>query len=121
MQRLRVVATSVLTALILASLSISVGCGKSRQLVGTWTLSNFACGPVTLTFFKDGTGMVNILGEAQSFTWEVKGDYLLLRSGQETEKFKFKVEKNTLILYPVKGKIKGEEIDSPLVFVRVAE
>ena len=145
--RAKVVSTLLLVTVLLVLSCLAVGCRKSRQLAGSWWAQDYCSGVVTLIFFEDGTGAISSLfEESVSFTWEVKPDFPWKAEGElvfhfyqdparhtflETNRCKFKVEKNALILYPGEGeeigegmfgkplwKIGGIEINPPLVLLR---
>ena len=89
---------------VLPCIGVSCG-GKSKKLIGTWH-ANTGCGPVTITFNKDGTGAMMGPMDSQTFKWEVKGNELLLtdESGK-TERISFELEENTLTLHSPDGTV----------------
>lgn len=95
MPRLRVL-------LFVASLALAA-CDGSDGLVGTWTPADAATGART-TFFADKTARIVTRGDdgediAYDARYSVTGDSLLaLSDGQGTERFRFHVGRDTLVL-----------------------
>ena len=89
--------------LALVFLLALAACDGSDGLVGTWTPANAADGSRT-TFFADKTARIVTRGDdgepvAYDARYTVSGDTLLaLSDGQGTERFRFRVSRDTLVL-----------------------
>lgn len=65
----------ILVVLILLIVLISKGCsGKGKSLVGTWTYGT----ATTYTFYDDGTGVLNAIGDEYTFDYTAKKGVLSL-------------------------------------------
>jgi hypothetical protein len=89
---------------VLLSLALGLAaCDASDDLVGTWMPAGAADGSRT-TFFADGTSRIVTRGpdgaeEAYDARYTVSGDTLLaLSDGQGTERFRFRVGPDSLVL-----------------------
>ena len=94
-------------------LLLDVSCGgPGRKLRGTWT-SNTGCGNVTVTFNKDGTGSMSVMGQQEQFKWRVEQEQLVISkpdgSQEERHKYSFNDQGNLVI----------ESDMGPIVFSKV--
>ena len=86
------------------------------SLVGTWTAKD---DDWSLTFKADGTGVLIVEGDRETFEWEKKGSTLSLYFGDEVEKFTYKISGKTLKLTDedgdtytfVKGAASSSDVD----------
>lgn len=89
--------------LALALLLTLAACDGGDALVGTWTPADAATGART-TFFADHTARIVTRGDdgedvAYDARYAVTGDSLLaLSDGQGTERFRFRIARDTLVL-----------------------
>ncbi|HEX9951156.1 MAG TPA: hypothetical protein VGB53_05260 [Rubricoccaceae bacterium] len=91
-------------ALLCLALSLDLAaCDGSDGLVGTWMPAGAAEGSRT-TFFADGTARIvtraeDGTDEAYDARYAVSGDTaLVLSDGQGTERFRFRIARDTLVL-----------------------
>ena len=100
--------------LLLASvLLFDIHCGSdSKRLVGTWSASS-GCGNITVTFRKDGTGMMSFMG-TEEFKWRLEDGTIVISepdgSDEETYEYEFNEDGDLVIT---------EEEYGPIVFHRV--
>lgn len=101
---MRITVRFVLLACMAAVLVLGVRCGgTSRKLVGTWSAST-GCGPVSMTFNKDGSGVASGPMGAESFQWKVEGDELVFTAANgRVDRMKFELRENTLVLHSPDG------------------
>lgn len=82
---------------IFSSLFIITGCKKEKKepIVGTWERSGFV-----YKFNKDKTGSYNASGNKMEFTYEDKGNKVILLYKKTNKKgtYNYKIKKNKLII-----------------------
>lgn len=103
---------AVLVFLVMLSILgwFSISCSRGRQLVGSWN-ANTGCGPISITFYKDGTGIFTSFGEGKSFEWRVEGNELVTADQRgRIRRMRFELKEGTLIL---------DTPDGPIAFFRV--
>lgn len=93
-----------LLALTASLAFVCAGCDGSDGLVGTWEPEGAPNGGSRTTFFADGTSRIvtrdaNGAEEAYDARYTVSGDTLLALSDEQgTERFRFRVGRDTLVL-----------------------
>jgi len=90
--------------LVVGGIGLNCG-GKSGKLVGTWSASR-GCGPVNVTFDRDGTGELTSPMESETFRWKIEGEELVIthESGQ-TNRMRFELEDGKLVLHLQDGTV----------------
>jgi len=86
--------------LALVFFKMSVGCSylKDKKLTGTWASTAGGCGSITLTLKPDHSGTLEIMGEREYFTWETKGNTLILKFPDRIIQGDYVLENDTLII-----------------------
>lgn len=89
----------IILAVMLIAVSLCA-CGGSNSIVGSWSGTTEGIA-VTMSFEKDGTGVMSVLGglASEEFTYTIEGSSLTVTASDgDTEVYDYTIEGDTLNL-----------------------
>ena len=94
---------SIILAVLIIAVSLCACGAGSNSIVGSWTGTNEGIS-ITMSFEKDGTGVMSALGglASEKFTYKTEGSTLTITEGDDddvdTETFEYSIDGDTLTL-----------------------